>query len=152
MIMLTIGFSNCFAQETLVASGGDETGSNGSIAYSVGQLVYNSSTGSNGSIVEGIQQVYEVSEVLSSLDFLDLSKNLKVSPNPSTDMLKLSMENTDDLQLNYVLIDSNGKVVKKDTIYSNETDIYVANLPSSTYFLKIINQQKEVKVFKVIKK
>ena len=48
------------AQEAPTTSGGDATGSGGSVAFSIGQVVYVTNTGSTGTEAEGVQQPYEV--------------------------------------------------------------------------------------------
>jgi hypothetical protein len=45
-----------YSQETLSASGGDATGSGGTVSYTVGQVFYTSLTGSTGTVSEGVQQ------------------------------------------------------------------------------------------------
>lgn len=151
-IVSYIGLTSCFAQHSSNTAGGNLVGSNGSVCYSVGQIVYTTNTGTNGSVAQGVQQPYEISEILSSDDFSDLVKDLKVFPNPSTDVLTLNMINTSDLQLDYQIVDSNGKVLKAEKNIANETNITVSTFPSAIYFLKVTNQNKEVKTFKIIKK
>ncbi len=46
------------AQEVISASGGNATGSGGSVSYSVGQLFFMTHTGADGSVAEGVQQPY----------------------------------------------------------------------------------------------
>jgi hypothetical protein len=46
-------------QESIVASGGDASGSGGSSSYSAGQVFYSNYTGSNGSETQGVQQADE---------------------------------------------------------------------------------------------
>ncbi|MDB9721158.1 hypothetical protein OAA67_04695 [Winogradskyella sp.] len=43
------------AQEIILASGGNATGSGGSVSYSIGQVFYNTNTSTEGSIEEGVQ-------------------------------------------------------------------------------------------------
>lgn len=147
-----LSMSNCFAQESVNSSGGVLSGTNGSISYSVGQIVYTTNTGTNGSVAQGVQQPYEISEILSSIDFSELIKDLKVFPNPSTDVLTLNMTNLSDLKLDYEIVDMSGKVLKAERNIGNETNIIVSGFPASIYFLRITNQNKEVKTFKIIKK
>jgi len=152
-IVSYLGISSVFAQSSINASGGDIlTGSNGSISYSVGQAVYTTNTGTTGSVAQGVQQPYEISEILSSIDYSELVKDLKIFPNPSTDVLTVNMHNTNDLQLDYQIVDINGKVLKAEKNIQDETNINVSAYPSAIYFLKIANQNKEVKTFKIIKK
>ena len=51
------------AQESVNAYGGDAKGSGGTVAYSVGQIVYTTHTGATGSVAQGVQQAYEISVV-----------------------------------------------------------------------------------------
>lgn len=151
-IVSYFGISNVVAQSSVNASGGNLSGANGSVSYSVGQVVYTTNTGSNGSNAQGVQQPYEISEVLSSVDYSELIKDLKIYPNPSTDLLTVNMYNINNLQLDYQIVDINGKVLKTEENINNETIINVSAFPSAIYFLKITNQNKEVKTFKIIKK
>ena len=151
-IVYYLGISSCLAQQSTNAGGGDLTGSNGSFSYSVGQVVYTTNACTNGSVAQGVQQPYEISEVLSSVEFSELIKDLKVFPNPSTDVLTLNMTNLNDLQLDYEIVDMTGKVLKVEKNIGNETNIIVSGFPASIYFLKITNLNKEVKTFKIIKK
>lgn len=151
-IVSYFGISNVVAQSSVNASGGNLSGANGSVSYSVGQVVYTTNIGSNGSIAQGVQQPYEISEVLSSVDYSELIKDLKIYPNPSTDVLTINMYNIDNLQLDYQIVDINGKILKTGENIENETNINVSTFASAIYFLKITNQNKEVKTFKIIKK
>lgn len=147
-----LSIANCLAQESVNSSGGSLTGVNGTASYSVGQVVYMTYTGSNGSVSEGVQQPYEISEVLGTEDFSGLIKDLRIYPNPTVNDLTLNLTNENDLILNFQILDVNGKVIKNEKILGNETNISVSSLPAAIYFLKIINQNKEVKTFKIIKK
>jgi hypothetical protein len=149
---LLLGLGGLQAQESPTAAGGEATGTGGTASYSVGQVVYTTATGTNGSVAQGVQQPYEISEVLSSPDFSELVKDLKIFPNPTTDVLTLSMSNATNLALDYQIVDMNGKVILTQKSIGNETNITVSSFPSAIYFLKITNQNKEVKTFKIIKK
>jgi len=150
-IVFYLGISNCFAQQSPTSSGGDLIGSTGSISYSIGQIDYNINSGSNGYTIEGVQQPYEISEVLATENFSEPITDVSIYPNPSTDILTLKMTNSENLNLNFKLIDINGKVIKSDKVASDITEITVSDLPSSIYFLQILNQNKEVKNYKIIK-
>lgn len=142
---------DALAQSSANTSGGNLSGTNGSVSYSVGQVVYTTNTGTNGSVAQGVQQPFEISEVLASQNFSELVKDLKVFPNPTTDVLTINMFNTDNLQLDYQIVDMQGKVLLADKNISNQTNIVVSSLNSAIYFLKITNQNQEVKTFKIIK-
>ncbi|WP_130736185.1 T9SS type A sorting domain-containing protein [Flavobacterium sp. J27] len=153
IIVSSIGINNSFSQNSINSSGNTIiSAGNGSISYSVGQVVYTTNFDTSGSVAQGVQQPYEISEVLSSVDFSDLVKDLKIFPNPSTDVLTINMSNLGDTSLDYELIDSNGRVLIQEKNIASETNIQVASLPSAIYFLKIKNQNTDIKTFKIIKK
>ncbi len=59
LLTVTVFILHVNAQESIVASGGDASGSGGSSSYSVGQVFYSNYTGSNGSEAQGVQQADE---------------------------------------------------------------------------------------------
>ena len=48
------------AQESVNSTGGNATGSGGTVSYTIGQVGYTTNTGSNGSVAQGVQQAYEI--------------------------------------------------------------------------------------------
>ena len=138
------------AQQASTATGGDASGSGGTVAYSVGQIVYTTNTGTTGSVAQGVQQPYEISIVLG---IEDNSINLELSayPNPTTNFLTLNLGKTELSTLNFQLYDISGKLIESRKIISSTETIGMANLPSTTYFLKVSNNNNEVKIFKIIK-
>ena len=138
------------AQDAIPTSGGDASGSGGTVSYTVGQVVYTTNTGSNGSVSQGVQQPYEIS-VVSGIGDNTINLSCTAYPNPTTDKLTLRVENTEKLNLNYQLLDINGKVLESNKVEGSETCISMESLTPSIYFLKISDGLKEVKTFKIIK-
>ena len=77
------------AQESSNSSGGDATGSGGTVAYSVGQVLYTTNTGSNGSVAQGVQHAYEIFTV--GIKETELNISLTAFPNPTTENLTLQI-------------------------------------------------------------
>jgi hypothetical protein len=147
--LLVIGLT-AQAQQATTATGGDATGTGGSVAYSVGQIVYTTHTGTTGSVAQGVQQPYEISVVLgveNSLIDLDIS----AYPNPTTQNLTLSIGNDISENLHFQLCDLSGKIIERRKISNRTETIHMENLATATYFLKVINANNEVKIFKIIK-
>lgn len=138
------------AQQATTSTGGVASGSGGTAAYSNGQVVYTTHTGSNGSVAQGVQQPYEISIVLG-VENQQISLNLKANPNPTTDYLTLNVGNAELSTLNFQLFDISGKLIESRKIISSSETIAMENLPTATYFLKVTNNNNEVKTFKVIK-
>ena len=137
------------SHQVLSASGGDATGSGGSIAYSVGQIVYTTSTGTTGSVAQGVEQAYEIYSVGITETALNIS--LSVFPNPTSDFLTLKVENYNNEALSYNLIDEQGKLILSEQITNQETLVAMSTLARGSYFINIVQTNKKIQTFKIIK-
>ena len=138
------------AQESTNASGGDATGSGGTVAYSVGQVVYTTNTGTNGSVAQGVQQSYVISNVGIKETALNIS--LTAFPNPTADNLTLQISDFNNEKLSYQLFDMQGKQFSNGQITAQQTQIDMNSLPAATYFVNIVNQENQkIQSFKIIK-
>ena len=154
ILALLLSYSMCKAQEATPASGGNASGSGGTVSYSVGQIVYSTHTGTNGYEVQGVQQPYEISVVIGIDEANGITLNCLAYPNPASDfvMLKVDASTVHSIQsLNYQLFDLHGKLLQKHQIDNSETKVSFINLTPATYFLKVIQGNKEIKTFKIIK-
>ena len=153
-VILGILFLNltvtAFAQQATTAAGGNASGSGGTAAYSVGQIVYTTNVGSNGSMAQGVQQPYEISIVFGVEDNL-INLNFNLYPNPTTNFLTLSISDIDLSVLSFELFGSDGKLIEAKKITTFNEVICLENLSSGAYFLKIINNNQQIKSFKIIK-
>lgn len=146
--LLWAGFAQ--AQESANSSGGDATGSGGTVAYSVGQIVYTTNTGSSGTVSQGVQHAYEIFTV--GIKETGLNILLIAFPNPTTDNLTLQIQDYNNEKLSYQLFDMQGKWLSNGHIVAQQTQINMNNLPAATYFIHVVNQEnKKVKSFKIIK-
>ena len=151
LLILILYVSSALAQEAITAAGGDGTGSGGSAAYTVGQILYSSSSGASGEVFQGVQLPYEIS-VISGLDqFEDLDLIISTYPNPVTDLLILKVESLDWNDLDFRMYNSEGKMVSTDKLLNSETNIDMSQLAPGTYFLQVIMERNAVKTFKIIK-
>lgn len=150
IIFLTLGLTKLYAQQAATATGGDASGSGGTVAYSIGQVVYTTSTGSTGSVAQGVQQPFEISIALG-VENQSINLAMAAYPNPTTDYLTLSVSNLELSNLNFQLFDMSGKLIENRKITSTTETIRMENLPSASYFLKVTNNNNDVKTFKIIK-
>ena len=152
VISLIFGLYSLQAQEAILATGGEASGG-GSASYTLGQVVYTMQTGTNGnSVAQGVQQPYEISVVSGIKETEGINLEYSVYPNPTTNYLILEIE--DDVQTQYIasLYDVNGKLLKSKNITADKTKITTNDLAPATYFLKITDNEKIIKSFKIIKK
>lgn len=148
---LLLGLTQVNAQEAVVISGGNATGTNGNVSYSVGQIVYTTNSGATGSVAQGVQQPFEIQTLLGAENF-NINLQLAVYPNPTTNWLQLEVKNTDFTNLSYQLFDLNGRMIYNQKITAETSTISMEQLPAAFFLLKVVNNNKEVKTFKIIKK
>ncbi len=152
LLLLLLGLQELQAQEVIPASGGNASGSGGTVNYTIGQVMYNTSIATNGSVAQGVQQPYEISVVSGIENGEVINLNCSAYPNPTTDFLTLKVENYKTDNLSYNLYDISGKLLDNKKIIDYETSIAMNNFLPSIYFLRVIDNNREVKTFKIIKK
>lgn len=139
------------AQETILASGSEATGSGGASSYSVGQLVYTTNAGSGGTLNQGIQQSVELF-TLSNPELSTVNLSAMTYPNPTSNDVVLKISDSTLDSLSYKLIDISGKVVAIGKISHLETQIDMQQLVIGIYILRVSQNNQELKAFKIIKK
>ena len=149
VLLLGLGLT-AKAQQAITTTGGNAFSSEGSISYSVGQIVYKANSGSSGSVAQGVQQPYEIS-ILQGIEDNSINLKLTAYPNPTSNFLTLNASNAKLSTLNFELYDISGKLIESRKIISTSETIAMENLPNATYFLKVNNNNNEIKIFKIIK-
>ena len=145
-LLFTVEFT--FAQAALTASGGEAVGDGGSLSYTIGQVDYIHASGSGGTASQGVQQPITV---LGNDDFSSIELKAVVFPNPTTNYINLIITNVVAEDLSYRLIDINRRIISSHKITNQETIIPMGRLASTTYLLYVLDQNSQLKVFKIIK-
>ena len=148
LLLLSIGLS-ATSQQAITSSGGDSSSSTGSLAYSVGQVVYTTNSNNDGTVSKGVQQAFEIFTL--SIDDNRLDILLSVYPNPTTSHINLRIDNQLSKGLSYQLYDLHGRLLRQGNITDKITQIDMQKLQSATYLINILQDHKRVKSFKVIK-
>jgi hypothetical protein len=151
VLLFGLGLTGLQAQESVNVTGGNASGSGGSASYSIGQVVYKTNTGTNGSVGQGVQQPFEIFVVTGIEQAKDINLSVSAYPNPTTYYLTLEVKDFELSNLHFQLFDMLGKLLQTDKITDIQTSIVMSNLVPATYFVKVIQGNKEVKTFKIIK-
>jgi hypothetical protein len=151
-LILIFYTTSSLAQEAVLATGGDGNGSGGTVAYSIGQILYSGTSGVSAGLIHGVQQPYEISEITGLDNYKEIGLDLSTYPNPVTDFLILKVESLIWRDLNFQLVNSEGKIFLHEKLVDAETDIDMSNLAPGIYFLKVTMEKDAVKTFKIIKK
>lgn len=152
IIGLMVFFEPISAQTSVSSAGGDAAGPGGSASYSVGQILYTFDNGTAGSVAKGVQQAYEISIVTGFASSEEIMLTGIVYPNPVSDFFILKIENYEPANLTFKLLDINGKLIETGRIRDKELQINMEDRLPGIYLLKIFDRQKEIKIFKIIKK
>jgi len=150
LVILLFTSTTLFSQSTVVTSGGQARG-NGSVTYTVGQVVYTSTIVSSGSVLQGIQQSVELF-TLSNPELQTLVLEAFTYPNPATNNINLVLKNSDLQGLSYTLFDLKGTKILDGTVDQDNTVIPIEKMAVGIYILKVNQQNSELKTFKIIKK
>ncbi len=141
-LLLLAGFGSLQAQQAVVSSGGDATGSGGSVSYSIGQVADTTS--------QGVQQPYEFATV-GVQDHTAISLYCSVYPNPVSTYVILKIDLPDLLNLRYELYDMSGRLLLSNTVTNTQTTIPMENLSAAVYMLKVTDKNNILETFKIIK-
>ena len=143
------------AQYAVTFVGGDAKGSGGFLSYTAGEPAVKMAKARAITVVditeyftEGVQQGW-TSRKSSITGPLPMTVN--VYPNPAQDWVHIAIAEN-DLQLQYILTDMQGRTLKQGTPNEGETSLDISALPAGTYMLNIQSTDKKNKnIFKIIK-
>ncbi len=141
--------STVMSQEAIPAAGGEASGSGGRVSYTAGQIFYHTFEGVTGTVAEGVQQPYEV-YVVSVID--EVAGTVSAFPNPVSDLLKVKVEKEMLKNLDFQLFDMSGRLIESRKVISEITEIKMYGLKPGVYFLKVIDNEKKIKSFKIVKR
>jgi len=151
-IIFTLFFTFCFttvlrSQEIITASGGFDNANNFNISWTVGEPVSETVSTGDNTLTQGFQQ----SKIIITTKIINPEINFRIHsyPNPSNECIVLYVEKTSGLS--YKLYDLYGKLMFHNNIENSYSKIFLNELPSAIYFLKVADKNKEYMSFKIIK-
>lgn len=138
-------------QFSLNTTGGDISGEEGSISYSIGQVNNLSYEGDNSYIIEGVQQPLIISikpiEIMKE-EFLEMT----AYPNPVTNYFTIEASDYTNRSLKYLLTDLHGNFIKEGSIEEPGAMVDISRLSVAIYILNITDNTQHIKTFRIIKK
>jgi hypothetical protein len=138
-------------QEVIASAGGYNVNGGLSISWTLGETIIPTFKSQDGTLVltHGFQQQLIVTTVEEKLD---VAVNVKVFPNPASDILNIRFETPVENEVILTILDSQGKLIKTDVIEVTLTEkqINLQDLAGGIYYLKL-TKGKLVNVYKVVK-
>ena len=146
LIFCLIATQYAFSQHSIVSNGGEANGSGGTASYSVGQVYDMSISNNNFSIQEGVQQTYKV----NTDGLLEMSTDLfTIYPIPTSDFITIELKSK-DFEFEYYVISTEGSLVDKGIISSQNSTINLADLKTGEYHV-VCKSDKQFFKSKIIK-
>ena len=139
---------NLNAQNGTVASGGNASGTGGTVTYSIGLINYTIASGTGGTSTLGIQQPFEI--FVTGIVGPEGNLSAEVYPNPADRFVVLRLNNSTNQNLSYALFDMQGRIIGLEEVNTQQVIIPVTGLAGGAYLIKVMNSN-EVKTFKIIK-
>lgn len=144
--------TSSFGQSSVNSGGHDIKNGSGSASISLGQTKSTFTENSGGSVSSGVQQTYQVESTGIQTKLAEEIK-LKVYPNPSTDMLSISLNPKTQMTMSVKLSSLEGKTIKEVTTSALNTSIDLSSLPKTTYLLSLeLEGYKNPITYRIIKK
>jgi hypothetical protein len=143
--------TSAIAQNATLSSGKDIRGESGSVSYSIGQVFYSTINGNGGNINQGVQQPYEISVFTEAKEFKHYNLKCTAYPNPTNDYLHIKTDENYDTQLDYRIVNMDGRLFKSGKVTGTLTTISMYEFSPSIYLLQIFMDQTNIKTFKIIK-
>ena len=155
-LMLFVSFLLCcpktlFPQQVIPATGGNISGSSGSVSYTIGQIAYAFLQNNSYEITQGVQQPFEILVLSDNGDDGISAPVCSVFPNPTSDQLTIRIENSNRKDMVLSLYNTDGMLLLKQKITDYETILPMEGLPSGIYLLEINVFDKVIRSFKIIK-
>ncbi len=151
LLVFVFSFSALSAQQVFISSGGSAFGSGGSVSYSVGQLFYKLQVETSVPFTGDVQQSQEKAVVTGIPEAPGIDIFILAYPNPAKDLLYLKVEGESLNKMSYQIYDVKGKLLENKEIYNRITNIALDSYVSSTYFIKVLQDRREIKIFRIIK-
>lgn len=154
MLMTTMSFTQSIAPQSLNSGGTKMTQANGSLSFTVGELVVLSQTDSDGNTL-GVGFTTGATLTTASIQETDAAVlDVKVYPNPTTELLNIQINHSTLDQVVVTITDLQGKQVYnfKYAGISNVIGINTASYATGTYVLSLKNLNNQVLgTYKIIK-
>lgn len=142
-------FRNGNAQESVNSSGGNVVGENGTVSFSIGQVVTGQYLDTDNIVSEGVQQPYI--ESISEIDNVRIDHIFSVYPNPTTDFIDICTNELPQGELNVYIYNMGGTLVFKRQINDLHTIIDISSLDPSVFILSLQDVDVQIKQFKIVK-
>lgn len=139
-------FSQSLEPEVFASSGDYFTGANIKLNWTLGEMVTESFIAGSNSLTQGFQQP---NYLYTAIDETEENKEISIYPNPFSDVVTINTGNYTGLYIQ--VYDLQGKNLIENNINKSNLKLDFSAFTPGIYFIKIYNDEKILKTFKVQK-
>lgn len=134
-------------QEVIATQGDSHSNANGSIDYTIGEVVVDTGTDGDHDVTQGFHQT---NWRFVGLEDYAPEYEATIFPNPTSEKLNISSSSFEGVT--YLLFNAEGKIVDQDNLSGSTTQISVNHLASGSYSILLKDSNNQLlKTFKLIK-
>jgi hypothetical protein len=151
-ISLLIGLSipvTLWPQTGIHSAGGDVSGANGTVSFSVGQLFYAAIGAPDLLLTEGVQQPYELLDLNATSE--PFPYQVALYPNPVSGLLTIQVSTPFNGVLLYSIVDEAGQSVLSGTLAEEQTQLIVSPIPAGVYMLTLVAPPGRMASYRLVK-
>jgi len=149
LFVLSVSILNAQSVEREVISSNGEfySNSSGQLSTTLGEPVISTYTNGSNDLTQGFQQT---NIVVTQIKNEQSDFSIMIYPNPSEDYLVIGMDEFRE-GIIFSLFTIDGKMILEKTINEKITILNTKELSKGTYMLTIIDSDKKIKTFKILK-
>lgn len=150
LLFFVSAVSNRILSQEVVSSAGDHfTGNSIQVSWTLGEPVIETALNGQYILTQGMHQGNLIVTVARELE--ELSFKISAYPNPVSNYLKLDIDAPHTEGLSYALYSIDGQLLRSEKIIEPLTSIPMDKYTHSSYLLRVLSDDLEVKVFRVVK-
>ncbi len=153
IMIFMIASVNCqMKQDVISSAGGYSSSGSMSLSWTLGETIVQTFSSGDLILTHGFIQPDTAIKIITEIEDLDVLVNLKLFPNPSSEILNIQFESFSEGEVILVIVDSQGRLIKRDVIVPPMTlkQINMQDIPAGTYYLRL-TKGKLANVYKVVK-
>jgi hypothetical protein len=138
------------SQQVLSTTGSHVQNNQGMLSWTLGEPFITTLTSDENMLTQGFHQGKLTVTAIMEKNILPFS--ITAYPNPAIEILHLKIEPETSARLQYLLYSLHGQLLSESPISGSITEISFNDLKPGLYFVKILQDTREQKIFKVLKK
>ncbi|HEX4888349.1 MAG TPA: T9SS type A sorting domain-containing protein [Luteibaculaceae bacterium] len=139
------------AQSGTHSSGGNISGTDGKVSFSVGQVHYVNASSSTGSVGHGVQHPIEIFRYTGLTDHDKQGLNVQIFPNPTSNGLHIQLKDSKHAHYSCQMTTINGQVCAEIDVLSKDTYLDLSTMSKGGYILVVYSNGRAMASYQIFK-